>query len=128
MAYADNQGFTLGEDKRTLATRFHAAGLATGAAVSAYVIRAGTGLARGFDTYDDALSIDPSIEALAAQRRDGAESVDSLLHWIEARSAGERFFAFLHLYEPHAPYLPPPVLTSAWAIPTTARWPMRTNW
>jgi len=103
----DNEGFSLAEDRPTLATRFHAAGLETGAAVSAYVIRASTGLARGFDSYDDALPVDASVEALAAQRRDGAQSVDSLLHWIDARPAAGRFFAFLHLYEPHAPYRPP---------------------
>jgi arylsulfatase A-like enzyme/Tfp pilus assembly protein PilF len=104
----DNQGFSLGSDKRTLATRFRAAGFDTGAAVSAYVIRAGTGIAQGFDAYDDAFPVDASVEALAAQQRDGALSVDSLLRWIEARPASKRFFAFLHLYEPHAPYTPPP--------------------
>ena len=104
----DNQGFSLARDKRTLATRFRAAGFDTGAAVSAYVIRAATGLAQGFDTYDDAFPVDASVEALAAQQRDGALSVDALLQWIEARPASKRFFAFLHLYEPHAPYAPPP--------------------
>jgi choline-sulfatase len=76
--------------------------------VSAYVIRASTGIAQGFDAYDDAFPVDASVEALAAQQRDGALSVDSLLRWIEARPASKRFFAFLHLYEPHAPYTPPP--------------------
>ena len=33
-------------------------------------------------------------------------AVSSLLDWIEAQG-GRRFFAFLHLYEPHAPYAPP---------------------
>jgi choline-sulfatase len=104
----DNQGFSLAGDKRTLATRFRAAGFDTGAAVSAYVIRASTGIAQGFDVYDDAFPVDASVEALAAQQRDGAQSVESLLRWIEARSGSKRFFAFLHLYEPHAPYAPPP--------------------
>jgi arylsulfatase A-like enzyme/Tfp pilus assembly protein PilF len=104
----DNQGFSLGGDKRTLAARFRAAGFDTGAAVSAYVIRAATGIAQGFDAYDDAFPVDASLEALAAQQRDGAESVESLLRWIGARPASRRFFAFLHLYEPHAPYAPPP--------------------
>jgi choline-sulfatase len=103
----DNQGFSLASDKRTLATRLHAAGFDTGAAVSAYVLRAATGIAQGFDAYDDAFPLDASVEALSAQQRDGAQSVDSLLRWIEARPAGKRFFAFLHLYEPHAPYTPP---------------------
>jgi choline-sulfatase len=104
----DNSGFALAADRRTLATRLHAAGLETGAAVSAYVLRAATGIAQGFDRYDDALPLDPSVEAMAAQQRDGAQSVDSLLGWIDARPARGRFFAFLHLYEPHAPYTPPP--------------------
>src|SRR4029453_3787856 len=75
----DNQGFALGRDKRTLATRLRAAGFDTGAAVSAYVIRSGTGIAQGFDVYDDAFPVDASVEALAAQQRDGAQSVESLL-------------------------------------------------
>ncbi len=104
----DNQGFSLGSDKRTLAARFRAAGFDTGAAVSAYVLRAATGIAQGFDAYDDSIPVDASVEALSAQQRDGAQSVESLLGWIEARPASKRFFAFLHLYEPHAPYTPPP--------------------
>ena len=44
----DNQGFSLAKDKRTLASRFHAAGFTTGAAVSAYVLRGDTGLREGF--------------------------------------------------------------------------------
>jgi arylsulfatase A-like enzyme/Tfp pilus assembly protein PilF len=104
----DNQGFSLGSDKRTLAARFRAAGFDTGAAVSAYVIRAATGISQGFDVYDDAFPVDASVEALAAQQRDGGLSVDSLIRWIEARPGSKRFFAFLHLYEPHAPYTPPP--------------------
>jgi arylsulfatase A-like enzyme/Tfp pilus assembly protein PilF len=104
----DNQGFSLGSDKRTLAARFRAAGFDTGAAVSAYVIRAATGISQGFDAYDDAFPVDASMEALAAQQRDGSQSVDSLIRWIEARPGSKPFFAFLHIYEPHAPYTPPP--------------------
>jgi len=104
----DNQGFSLATGQRTLAARFRAAGFDTGAAVSSYVLRAATGISQGFDAYDDAFPVDASVEALSAQQRDGAESVDSLLRWIEARPASKRFFAFLHLYEPHAPYTPPP--------------------
>jgi tetratricopeptide (TPR) repeat protein len=33
--------------------------------------------------------------------------VAALLRWIEGRPPGGRFFAFLHLYEPHTPYTPP---------------------
>jgi choline-sulfatase len=102
----DNEGFALGPDRRTLATRFRAAGWPTGAAVSAFVLRSATGLAAGFESYDDALTVEASAEGLGSQQRDGALAVQSLLEWIGAHSSG-RFFAFLHLYEPHAPYAPP---------------------
>lgn len=103
----DNMGFTLEPTHRTLATRFKQAGFATGGAVSAYVLRRATGIAQGFDAYDDALVVDSSVESLGAQQRDGAVTEEALSRWIEAQS-GRRFFAFLHLYEPHAPYTPPP--------------------
>ena len=103
----DNMGFALDPGRRPLAARLHAAGLDTGAAVSAYVLRRATGIAEGFDAYDDAIETDRASQAMADQQRDGAAAVDSLARWVEARG-GRRFFAFLHLYEPHAPYTPPP--------------------
>jgi arylsulfatase A-like enzyme/Tfp pilus assembly protein PilF len=102
----DNAGFTLAPEARTLAARLAGAGYATGAAVSSYVLRAGTGIARGFELYDDAIERDASREDMAEQQRDGAAAVDALLRWIEAQG-GRPFFAFLHLYEPHTPYAPP---------------------
>jgi arylsulfatase A-like enzyme/Flp pilus assembly protein TadD len=102
----DNVGFTLASDRATLASRYRAAGRPTGAAVSAFVLRASTGIAAGFDQYDDALTVDAAVSALGAQQRDGAVAVESLLGWIGPR-AKQAFFAFLHLYEPHTPYTPP---------------------
>jgi arylsulfatase A-like enzyme/Tfp pilus assembly protein PilF len=103
----DNAGFTLDAARRPLAARFHEAGFATGAAVSAYVLRRATGIAQGFDFYDDAIPVDATREGLGQQQRDGAAAVESLGAWVDARK-GQRVFAFLHLYEPHAPYAPPP--------------------
>lgn len=102
----DNAGFALKPGTRTLAARFHESGRATGAAVSAFVLRSATGIGQGFDRYDDEIVQDASHEDMGEQQRDGAVSVASLLGWIEAQ--GKRpFFAFLHLYEPHTPYAPP---------------------
>lgn len=103
----DNIGFSLKEGHRTLAERFKAAGYSTGGAVSAYVLRSQTGIARGFQMYDDALILDASEESLGALQRDGGIAVASLLRFVDAQ-AGRRFFAFLHLYEPHTPWSPPP--------------------
>src|SRR5207245_10473447 len=82
-------------------------GYATGAAVSAYVLRRQTGIAEGFDFFDDAIEVAGAGESLADTQRDGRLTVDALGAWID-RQADTRVFAFLHLYEPHTPYSPPP--------------------
>jgi tetratricopeptide (TPR) repeat protein len=103
----DNMGFALDPGHLSLAARFRRAGFATGGAVSAYVLRRSTGIAQGFEAYDDALVVDSAVESLGAQQRDGAVATETVASWIEAQGE-RRFFAFLHLYEPHAPYSPPP--------------------
>src|SRR6185436_19403196 len=49
----DNAGFRLNANVKTLAEVLKASGYATGAAVSAYVMRGESGISRGFDFYDD---------------------------------------------------------------------------
>src|SRR5439155_24737166 len=49
----DNSGFTLPSAMPTLATVLHASGYHTAAFVASFVLRGSTGLARGFDVYDD---------------------------------------------------------------------------
>ena len=109
----DNIGYTVAAGERTLAARFKAAGYATGGAVSSYVLRRATGIARGFDFFDDGLTIAGTGEALGETQRDGQQTADALAAWIDAHSTGQPLFAFLHLYEPHAPYTPPASHASA---------------
>ena len=102
----DNLGFTLDPKHRTLARRFQEQGYATGGAVSAYVLRGSTGIADGFSLWDDTFETRSGAEAIGDLQRDGAVATEALAHWVEAQG-GRRFFAFLHLYEPHSPYTPP---------------------
>ncbi|MFN8061624.1 MAG: sulfatase-like hydrolase/transferase [Vicinamibacterales bacterium] len=102
----DNIGVVVPAARPTLATVLKNGGWKTGAAVSAYVLRRQTGIAQGFDAYDDAVPIDGSAEQIAGVQRDGAAAVEAITTWID--TTGEApFFAFLHLYEPHTPYSPP---------------------
>lgn len=102
----DNIGFTLRPGQETLASRLKAAGYRTGGAVSAYVLRAPTGIAQGFDFFDDAIDIEAGLESLGSVQRDGARTVETLTRWIDAQGDAP-VLAFLHLYEPHSPYQPP---------------------
>jgi len=103
----DNIGYTVAAGERTLASRLKAAGYATGGAVSSYVLRRQTGIAGGFDFFDDELTIAGTGESLSETQRDGARTIEALAAWVDAH-AGQPLFAFLHLYEPHTPYTPPP--------------------
>jgi arylsulfatase A-like enzyme/Flp pilus assembly protein TadD len=97
-------------DRETLATIFSAAGYRTGAFLGSFVLDHRFGLARGFDRYDDEIARDATAEAntLEAERR-GDLTVDRAIEWLNAGRAGEGrpTFAWVHLYDAHAPYAPP---------------------
>ncbi|PYQ28636.1 MAG: hypothetical protein DMF56_15490 [Acidobacteria bacterium] len=100
----DNSGYHFDGAKPTLASVLRANGYRTGAAVSAYVLRATTGAANGFENYDDAIGLVEGAPIGALQRR-GTATEKIAEEWIDAHR-DEPFFYFLHLYEPHAPYEP----------------------
>jgi choline-sulfatase len=90
-------------------------GYATGAAVSAYVLRGETGLAALFDYYED--SIDPGHGLdFAGQQRPGGVTAGFAKRWIRDR-ARSPFFFFFHIYEPHVPYDPPEPFRSRYPNP-----------
>ena len=102
----NNIGYRLdGARHPTLATLLRARGFATGAAVSAYVLRRTSGLDAGFDFYDEVATA-AGARAAAEVQREGVATVEAALGWL--RGVGKRpFFLFVHLYEPHTPYAPP---------------------
>jgi len=92
-------------DARTAPQALSDAGWRTGAFVSSAVLRESAGLGRGFDRYDDSLGWrswlpDPPHE------RDGGDTVDRALGWLDGASGPT--FLWVHLYDPHFPYAPPP--------------------
>ena len=102
----DNIGFTVKAGERMLPQLLHDRGYTTGAVVSSFVLRKDTGLAQGFDFFDGEMPSLPDMSMLQVQR-DGAASEAVAERWLT--SAGtSRAFLFLHLYEPHKPYAPPP--------------------
>jgi arylsulfatase A-like enzyme/Tfp pilus assembly protein PilF len=113
----DQAGFTLPPDIPTLSTILKGAGLATAAFVGSSVLNADTGLARGFDVYSDLSSSSGASAAGEEQERPGDQVMGEALRWIETPGRG-RFFIWIHLFDPHAPYAPPePYRTQYAAVP-----------
>ncbi len=109
----DNYGYALAPGTPTLASVLAGAGYRTAAFVSAYPLRAGTGLEAGFDLYDDEFEVVPGA-GIGEIQRSGAATVDRALAWLQRQPDGA-FFLFVHLYEPHAPYTPPPPYDAGFA-------------
>lgn len=99
---AEINGVPIQDGVDTLAGYLAGRGYRTAAFVSGYPLRAeACGLDRGFSHYDD---------DFGGKRRDGAETVRRAAGWLGrtgTAGAGPRFL-FLHLYDAHGPYLPPP--------------------
>jgi len=103
----DNGGFFLDEAKTTLAERLKQAGFATGAFVAAWVLESKWGLAQGFDTYSDKFDLSKyKVVSLGTVQKPGDEVMSDALAWLESVKQ-RRFFAWVHLYDPHTPYEPP---------------------
>jgi choline-sulfatase len=101
----DNGTYVVPAELQTLATLLKAAGYETGAFVGAYVLDRRFGLARGFDHYDDRIVRNETGASVLESERRGEEVVGAAAAWLGQRSLP--FFAWVHLYDAHAPYDPP---------------------
>ncbi len=91
----------------TLAELFSQAGYTCGAFIGAFVLDGRWGLRQGFHHYDDLLDLKKYKQLdLGLVQRPGNEVVDATLAWLSGEK-DNRFFAWVHLYDPHTPYEPP---------------------
>ncbi len=108
----DNIVFTLGDKQRTLAEILKEKGYRTGAFVGAYPVAAAFGFRQGFDVFHEDFKESP-IPGAGAQRR-ANEVADDAIPFLTAKESAP-FFAWLHFYDPHAPYDPPEPYKTAFA-------------
>jgi arylsulfatase A-like enzyme len=104
--YRENSGYRLKPGMPTLATILKGQGFATGAFVAAFPLDARFGLTPGFDVYDGRFD-DLTGGGFTIVERPASAVVALATSWIDAQ-AGGRWLAWVHVYEPHAPYRPPP--------------------
>jgi arylsulfatase A-like enzyme/Tfp pilus assembly protein PilF len=101
----DNGTFRVKASLPTLATTLKAAGYGTGAFVGAFVLDARFGLNRGFDVYDDYYGEKRGFLSFHQVERRADAVLDAAERWIG--DAREPWFAWVHLFDAHAPYRPP---------------------
>jgi arylsulfatase A-like enzyme/predicted negative regulator of RcsB-dependent stress response len=112
----NNIGYQLDDTRhRTLARVLRENGYRTGAAVSSYVLRAETGMANGFDVYDDDVPF-RAAASTAENQRPGSLTLERARAFLRSANTAPPFL-FFHIYEPHAPYTPPEPYRSRYADP-----------
>jgi len=102
----DNGSTALPADRPTLAEILRKDGYRTAAFISAFVLDRAYGFDRGFDVFDSRFSGDASQDKLNVART-ADDVLKAALPWLEQAPAGSPFFAWVHFYDVHAPYLPP---------------------
>ena len=101
----DNTAYRLADGTPTAATRLKTLGFATGGFIGGFPLSRRSGLQAGFDVYDDQVGeIGSQVDFVLPERR-ADEVVRPALAWIHQQTG--KWFAFVHCYDPHAPYRPP---------------------
>lgn len=98
----ENVNYRLSEPNITIAEVLQKNGFETGAFVGAFVLDSQFGLAQGFDTYNDSLKNENKIVFMFAER-DAEEVTHTANKWLEEHR-DDKFFLFLHYFDPHSPY------------------------
>jgi arylsulfatase A-like enzyme len=96
-----NVGYRLAASQVTLAELLRQNGFETAAFIGAYVLDSQFGIAQGFDTYDD--DLDTVDDNVYHNDRSADRTTALAKAWLADRR-DEKFFLFIHYYEPHNPY------------------------
>ena len=105
-----NVGYCLLDAVLTLAEVLRDHGYQTGAFVGGLPMARAGGLAQGFDVYDDrltALGLGDS-DSKTRQERFAEDVCAAARQWLWSTDPARPVFAFVHLYDPHAPYIKAP--------------------
>ena len=104
----NNGTYRVPKEDVTLATRLRAAGYATHAIVSAFVLDHRFGLNQGFDVYDDDLSGGARPKLFMFREIKATQTAQKAVRWLhDERPKDKPFFLWLHFFDPHADYEPP---------------------
>ncbi len=113
----DNGAGRLPDEAVTLAEILADEGWRTAAFLAAVPLDAVFGTDQGFDLYDDDF-VEGDLGAevitrLDSDQRVASEVLEPALPWIrDAARSGEPWFAWVHFFDPHAPYAPPADVTA----------------
>jgi len=99
-----NSNSIVAEDFLTLAEYLKSKEYSTAAFIGAFPLDSRFGLPQGFDVYDDSYPSRSPVEFTYTEKK-AEKVIEAVLGWIEEQDT--KWFAWVHLWDPHAPYMPP---------------------
>ena len=109
-----NGTFKLADEQVTFAEIMSDNGYRTGAAISAFVLDSQFGISQGFETFNDDLRIGVKHSPHMFRERAAELTNVPVIDWLR-RHGQEKFFFWVHYFDPHAPYAPPQPYRSEYA-------------
>jgi len=103
---SENARSVVSEDFLTLAEYLKAHGYQTAAFVGAFPLDSRFGLNQGFDLYEEGYPA-KSGKAFVYPERRAEKVIESALAWLQGCDKTKKWFVWVHLWDPHAPYWPP---------------------
>ncbi len=100
----DNIKYKVSSENLMLPEILQQNGFTTAAFVSSFVLDSQFGMDQGFGTYQD--EFEESHSHIGVNERSGEEVTTLANQWLEQHH-DEKFFLFLHYYDPHTDYRPP---------------------
>lgn len=103
----DNGGFLVPESLELISETLQNKGFETSAFIAAYVLHNQWGINQGFDTYADDFDLSKHERfSLGSVQKRAEEVLADARQWLKAHK-NDKFFTWIHLYDPHTPYDPP---------------------
>ncbi|MCI0616537.1 sulfatase-like hydrolase/transferase, partial [bacterium] len=112
----DNHGYRLKQTIPTLASLLRDKGYKTAAFVSTVILDHRFGLNHGFEIYNDFIQYGSQQSVNPQNERIASATVAEAVNWLSANQQN-RYFLFVHFYDPHAKYDPPEPYKSNFSNP-----------
>ncbi len=100
----NNGRYVLNHSERTMAEYLREEGFNTYAVIASFVLQSKFGLNQGFNVYDDAIDSE-TLHKNFKSEIDANEIYNKFDNWL-TKNSGSKFFAWIHFYDPHTPYVP----------------------
>ena len=101
-------GFMVNGDNVMLAEILHDAGFHTAGFLGSFALDSRFDFAQGFDHYDENFDVLVGAGGVDQNQRRAAAVTDAAIEYLDAHELPDHLFLFVHYFDPHTPYAPPP--------------------